>query len=206
MIDLYFWATPNGQKISIALEEFGLPYNVHTVDITKGEQQQPAFVAVSPNGRIPAIVDHAPADGGPPLSVFESGAILQYLGDKTGKFFPKGPRARAVVNEWLMWQMGGVGPMTGQAFHFAVFANEKIPYAIGRYTNEVKRLYGVLDRRLEGREYVADDFSIADMSLYAWVAAGKRLDIDHAAFPNMTAWLDRMAARPGVQRGMAVGA
>lgn len=205
MIDLYFWPTPNGIKISIALEELGLPYTLKPVNIGRGEQFAPEFLAISPNNRMPAIVDHAPADGGAPISVFESGAILIYLGDKTGRLIPKDVRGRAEVIEWLMWQMGGLGPMSGQAGHFAVYATEKIPYAIERYTKEVRRLYAVLDKRLEGREHVASAFSMADIAIWPWVIEG-RYGIDLGAdFPNVARWKAGVGARPAVARGAEVG-
>ena len=205
MIDLYFWATPNGKKISIALEELELPYKVFPINIGRGDQFKPEFLAISPNNRIPAIVDHAPADGGPPLSVFESGAILLYLADKTGKLMPRELRARTAVYEWLMWQMGGIGPMFGQANHFAVYAPEKLPYAIDRYLNEARRLLRVLNTRLDGREFVAGDYSIADIASYPWVvSARERLLKDATDYPHVWRWLDAIAARPAVARGMAV--
>jgi GST-like protein len=205
MIDLYFWATPNGKKISIALEELELPYKVFPINIGRGDQFKPEFLAISPNNRIPAIVDHAPADGGAPLSVFESGAILLYLADKTGKLIPREPRARTAVYEWLMWQMGGIGPMFGQANHFAVYAPEKLPYAIDRYLNETRRLLRVLNTRLDGRAFVAGDYSIADIASYPWVvSARERLLKDATDYPHVWRWLDAIGARPAVARGMAV--
>jgi len=203
MIDLYFWQTPNGRKISIALEELELPYKVFPINIARGDQFKPEFLAISPNNRIPAIVDHAPADGGAPISVFESGAILLYLADKTGKLIPRDVRGRTQVLEWLMWQMGGIGPMFGQANHFAAYAPEKIPYAIDRYLNETKRLLRVLDTRLTGRDFVAGDYSIADIASFPWVvSARERLIKDQFDFPNVGRWLDAIAARPAVARGM----
>jgi GST-like protein len=205
MIDLYFWATPNGKKISIALEELALPYQVFPINIARGEQFKPEFLAISPNNRIPAIVDHAPADGGPPLSVFESGAILLYLADKTGQLIPRDARSRAAVLEWLMWQMGGIGPMFGQANHFAVYATEKLPYAIDRYLNETRRLLRVLNTRLEGREFVAGAYSIADIASFPWVVSARdRLIKAEFDFPNVSRWLTAIEARPAVARGMAV--
>jgi GST-like protein len=200
MLDLYAWPTPNGYKISIMLEEAGLPYNVVPVDIGAGEQFAPGFLAISPNNRMPAIVDHD-APGGP-LSIFESGAILMYLAEKTGKFWPKEIHARYKVAEWLMWQMAGLGPMLGQAGHFRNYAAEKLAYPIERYTNEARRLFGVLDKQLRGRDYVADDYSIADMAAYPWSLSGKWLEIPAEEFPDVTAWQARMAARPAVERGM----
>jgi GST-like protein len=205
MIDLYFWATPNGKKISVALEELGLPYKVFPINIGRGDQFKPEFLAISPNNRIPAIVDHEPAGGGAPISVFESGAILIYLAEKTGKLLPRDVRARTEVLEWLMWQMGGVGPMFGQANHFAVYAPEKLPYAIDRYLNETRRLLRVLDTRLTGRDHVAGDYSIADIAAFPWVVAARdRLIKDDFNFPNVTRWLDAILARPAVARGMAI--
>jgi GST-like protein len=205
MIDLHFWPTPNGKKISIFLEETGLPYRVVPVNIGRGEQFRPEFLAISPNNRMPAIVDHAPLDAGPPISVFESGAILLYLADKTGQMMPKALRGRVEVTEWLMWQMGGLGPMLGQAHHFRSYAKEKLPYAIERYTNEAHRLYGVLDKRLAGRDYIAGDYSIADIACFPWLLPDGQ-GVDMAEFPHLAAWHARMSARPAVQRGMNVGA
>jgi GSH-dependent disulfide-bond oxidoreductase len=205
MIDLYYWQTPNGRKVSIALEELGLPYNVIPVNIGRGDQFKPEFLAISPNNRIPAIVDHAPADGGAPISVFESGAILLYLADKTGKLIARDVRGRTEVLEWLMWQMGGVGPMFGQANHFAAYAPEKLPYAIDRYINESKRLIRVLNTRLTDREFVAGDYSIADIATFPWVLAARdRLIKDFSEAPHVTRWLDAIGARPAVERGLAV--
>jgi GST-like protein len=205
MIDLYFWATPNGKKVSIALEELALPYQVFPINIGRGEQFKPEFLAISPNNRIPAIVDHAPADGGPPLSVFESGAILLYLAEKTGQLMPRDLRGRTAALEWLMWQMGGVGPMFGQANHFAVYAPEKIPYAIDRYINEIHRLLRVLNTRLDGREFVAGSYSIADIATFPWVVSARdRLLKTGFDFPHVTRWLAAIEARPAVVRGMAV--
>ena len=202
-IDLYYWPTPNGWKISIALEEMGLAYKVHPVNISTGDQFRPDFLAISPNNKMPAIVDHD-GPGGQPISVFESGAILQYLGRKTGKFYPADERARVAVDEWLFWQMGGFGPMLGQTHHFRIYAPEKIPYAIDRYTNESKRLYGVLNKRLETREYLAGDYSIADMACVGWAKLWERQGQDIAEFPHVKRWLDLVMARPAVQRGLAV--
>ncbi|HHB82098.1 MAG TPA: glutathione S-transferase family protein [Devosia sp.] len=203
-IDLYFWTTPNGYKISIMLEELGVPYTVHKVNIGKGEQFEPAFLKISPNNRIPAIVDPE-GPGGAPISVFESGAILKYLGEKFNKFYPNDKRAQVKVDEWLNWQMGGFGPMLGQMHHFAVFAKEKIPYAIERYHTEAKRLYGVLDRQLEGQDYIAGEFSIADIATIGWARVHEKQQIDMADFPNVGRWIERMLARPGVKRGFEVG-
>lgn len=210
-IELYFWPTPNGWKISIALEELGLPYVLKPVAIGKGEQFKPDFLAISPNNRMPAIVDPE-GPGNAPISVFESGAILQYLGRKTGKLYPTDERGRVAVDEWLFWQVAGVGPMFGQASHFRNYAPNlvddplKIEYSVARYNNEVNRLCGVLDRRLEGRDFVAGDYSIADIASYPWIKLAALYGQDLSAFPRVDAWLDRLAARPAVQRGLAVGA
>ena len=205
MIDLYYWPTPNGWKISIALEEMGLPYTVKYVNIGRGEQFTPEFLAISPNNRMPAIVDHDPPGGGAPISVFESGAILIYLAEKSGKFLPGDVRGRTEVLEWLMWQMGGFGPMLGQNHHFRLYAPEKIAYAIDRYTNETRRLYGVLDKRLAGRTYICGDYSIADMACWGWAVPHERQGIDLAELTNVRRWYDTMKERPGVQRGFEVG-
>lgn len=202
-IDLYYWPTPNGWKITIMLEECGLPYTVIPVNIGKGDQFKPDFLKIAPNNRMPAIVDHD-GPGGEPISVFESGAILMYLGRKTGKFYPQDERGRVAVEEWLMWQMAGFGPMLGQTHHFRIYAPEKIEYAINRYTNEANRLYGVLNRRLEGREYICGDYSIADMACIGWAKLWERQGQDIAQFSNVKAWIDRMLARPAVQKGLSV--
>ena len=210
-IELYFWPTPNGWKISIALEEMKLPYVMKPVAIGAGAQFKPEFLAISPNNRMPAIVDPK-GPGGKPISVFESGAILQYLGRKSGKFYPRDERKRVMVDEWLFWQMAGVGPMFGQASHFRNYAPglvddpAKIEYSVVRYNNEVNRLCGVLDRRLEGRAFVADAYSIADMAIYPWVKLAALFGQDMSAFPRVGAWLEHIAARPAVQKGFAVGA
>jgi GST-like protein len=210
-IEVFFWPTPNGLKITIALEEMELPYVIRPVAIGKGEQFKPEFLAISPNNRMPAIIDPE-GPGGAPISVFESGAILQYLGRKTGKFYPSDERRRVEVEQWLFWQMAGVGPMFGQAGHFKNYAPNlvddpvKIEYSVKRYSNEVDRLLGVLDRRLADRAYVAGNYSIADMALYPWIAQVGRLGQDIHAFARVEAWLDAMALRPAVQRGMAAGA
>jgi len=203
MIDLYYWTTPNGHKISIFLEEAELPYTIHPINIGKGDQFQPAFLQISPNNRIPAIVDQQPADGGEPISVFESGAILQYLAEKTGKFLPTEVRGRVEVMEWLFWQMGGLGPMLGQNHHFTQYAPEKIPYAINRYLKETERLYGVLDKQLGDRAYIAGDYSIADMAAYPWIVPHERQQIDLAAFPNVKRWFESIQLRPAVVRAYA---
>ena len=203
-IDLYYWPTPNGWKITIMLEECGLPYNVKYINIGRGDQFEADFLKIAPNNRMPAIVD-PDGPGGQPISVFESGAIFQYLGRKTGKFYPSNERARVEVEEWLMWQMGGVGPMAGQCHHFRNYAPETIPYAIDRYVNEVNRLYGVLNKRLADRDFVAGDYSIADMAIFPWARGWERQGQDIAEFPNMSAWLDRIASRPAVEKALAVG-
>ncbi|HXZ86738.1 MAG TPA: glutathione S-transferase N-terminal domain-containing protein [Myxococcota bacterium] len=205
MIDLHYWPTPNGWKITIALEELGLPYRIVPVNIGRGEQFKPEFLAISPNNRMPAIVDHDPADGGPPLPVFESGAILIYLAEKTGKLMPKGLRGRVQVLEWVMWQMGGLGPMSGQANHFRNYAPEKIQYGIDRYTAEANRLYGVLDKRLAGREFICGEFSIADCASWPWVVSHERIGQNLAEFPNLARWYEALKQRPSVRRGMDVG-
>ncbi len=199
MIDLYTWTTPNGRKVSIALEEFGLPYKAHPIDISKDEQFAPAFLKISPNNRIPAIVDN---DNG--MSLFESGAILIYLADKTGKLMPKEGEGRYRVMEWLMWQMGGIGPMLGQVHHFVKYNKGKAPYAEERYSKEAQRLYGVLDRRLEGREFLVGDYSIADIATWPWISRFEWQEIDLAKFPNVKRWYTTIASRPAVQRGYKV--
>ncbi len=204
MIDVHYWTTPNGHKVTIFLEEAGLPYKIFPVNIGKGEQFQRAFLEISPNNRIPAIVDHEPVGGGAPVSVFESGAILVYLAEKTGKFIPKDLRGRVQALEWLFWQMGGLGPMSGQNNHFAHYAVEKLPYAIDRYCNEVNRLYGVMDRRLADRPYLAGDYSIADMACYPWVVPHERQGQRITDFPHLKRWLDAIAARPAVVRAYAL--
>ena len=200
MIDLYHWPTPNGHKITIFLEEAGVPYRIHPVDIRKGDQFKPEFLAISPNNRMPAIVDTDPADGGQPISLFESGAILLYLAEKTGQFIPQDLRGRAEVLQWLFWQVGGLGPMAGQNGHFANYAAEKIPYAIERYVKETNRLYGVMNKRLADRPYLAGDYSIADMASYPWVVPHERLGQTLADFPHLTRWFDAIKARPAVQK------
>lgn len=206
MIDLYYWPTPNGWKISIFLEETGLPYRVVPVNIGRGEQFKPEFLAISPNNRMPAIVDDDPPGGGAPISVFESGAILIYLAEKTGKLMPADLRGRMEVLQWLMWQMGGLGPMSGQAGHFRAYAPEKIPYGIDRYTNEVNRLYGVMNKRLADRPFLAGEYSIADIASFPWVVPWERLGQSLADFPHLERWFKEMQARPAVERGLAVGA
>jgi GST-like protein len=207
MIDLHYWPTPNGHKITMFLEEAGVPFTIHRVDIGKGEQFRPEFLAISPNNRMPAIVDHAPADGGPALSIFESGAILQYLAEKHGQFLPTDIRGRYEVLQWLTWQVAGLGPMLGQNHHFNVYAPEKVPYAIDRYVRETARLYGVLDRRLAGREFIAGaHYSIADMACYPWIVPYQRQTMKLEDFPHVKRWFEAIAARPGTIRAYAHGA
>ena len=205
MIELYFAPTPNGHKVSVALEELGLPYEIHRINIGEGDQFKPEFLAFSPNNRIPAIIDRDGFDG-EQISVFESGAILIYLAEKTGKLLPAGGATRKTVLEWLMWQMGGVGPMFGQAHHFNFYAKEKIDYAMTRYSNEANRLYSVLERQLEGRDYVADDYSIADIAIFPWTRSYTRQNVVIEDYPNVLAWRKRMIERPAVAKGMQVGA
>jgi GST-like protein len=203
MIDLYYWTTPNGHKLTIFLEETGLPYAIKPINISKGEQFDPAFLAISPNNRIPAIVDHAPEDGGPPLAMFESGAILLYLADKIGSLIPVAPRARLDCIQWLFWQMANLGPMAGQNHHFRLYAIEKLPYAMTRYLKETGRLYGVLNRRLATYEYIVGDYSIADIASYPWVQP-ERQGQDIGEFPHLKRWKEAIAARPAVQRAYAI--
>jgi GST-like protein len=203
MIDFYTWTTPNGRKVSIMLEETGLPYRVHAIDISKGDQFKPEFVAINPNSKIPAIVDPDGPDGRP-VNVFESGAILIWLAEKTGKFLSTDKRRRIETLQWLMLQMGGIGPMFGQAHHFRKFAPEPIPYAIERYTKEAKRLYGVLDRRLGEVEYLATEYSIADIATYPWVARHEWQGVSLDEHPNVKRWFEAIGSRPAVQRGMEV--
>jgi GST-like protein len=204
MIDLYYWTTPNGHKITIFLEEAGLPYNIKPVDIGKGQQFAADFLAISPNNRIPAIVDHEPADGKGPLDIFESGAILQYLAEKTGKFLPGDLRGRTEVLKWLFWQMGGLGPMLGQNHHFRNYAAEKILYAIERYVKETERLYGVLDERLADRPFISGDYSIADMACYPWIVPHNNQGQDLDDFPNIKRWFETIRQRDAVQAAYAV--
>ena len=204
MIDLYYWTTPNGHKITMFLEETGLPYTIRPVNISAGEQFAPAFLAISPNNKIPAIVDHDPADGGAPLSVFESGAILQYLAEKTGRFLPADLRGRTEVMAWLFWQMGGLGPMLGQNHHFVQYAPEPLPYAIERYVKEAERLYGVLDERLAEREFIAGEYSIADLACYPWIVPHERQRMKIEEFPNVRRWFEAIRARPATQRAYAI--
>ena len=199
MIDLHYWPTPNGHKITIFLEETGLPYRIFPVNISKGEQFRPEFLRLSPNNRMPAIVDDEPAEKGPPVSVFESGAILMYLAEKTGKFLPKDLRGRYEVLQWLFWQMGGLGPMAGQNHHFSLYAPEKLPYAIERYVKETSRLYAVLDKRLKDREFVAGAYSIADMASYPWIVPYERQGQKLEDYPNLKRWFETIKARPAVK-------
>lgn len=205
MIDLYTWTTPNGRKVSIMLEELGLPYAVHPVNIGKGEQFAPEYVAINPNSKIPSIVDPEGPDG-KPVAMMESGAILIYLADKTGKLLPQQARRKYEALQWLMFQMGGVGPIFGQVHHFLRAAKEPVPYAIARYTKETRRLYGVLDARLKDHEHLADEYSIADIATYPWVARYEWHKTNLEDFPNVKRWFDGLSARPAVQRGMAVPA
>ena len=206
MIDLYFWPTPNGVKITIALEALGLAYNTHPIDIGKGDQFQPEFLAFSPNNRMPAIIDSDGPDG-QPVSVFESGAILLYLAQKTGQLMPQDERGRIEVTEWLMWQMGGFGPMLGQAHHFIKYAKEEVPYGIMRYGNEANRLYGVLDRRLATRDFVVGDaLSIADIAILPWTKTYPDQHVDIDDYPHVKEWRSRLMALPEVVRGYEVGA
>lgn len=210
MIDLYYWPTPNGHKITLLLEELAeagarLDYRMVPVNIGKGDQFKPDYLAFSPNNKMPAIIDHAPADGGEPISVFESGAILPYLANRSGRFFGSDTRQKVAVNQWLMWQMAGLGPMSGQYGHFTVYAPEKIPYAIDRYTREVQRLLGVLDTQLAKHAYVAgDDYSIADMAIHPWVNAYDKAPLDMTPYPALQRWHAEIAARPAVQRAYAL--
>jgi len=205
MIDLHYWPTPNGHKITMMLEETGLPYTILPVNIGKGEQFAPDFLKIAPNNRMPAIIDHDPADGGEPIAIFESGAILVYLANRAGRFFGDDQRGKIATMQWLMWQMGGLGPMAGQNHHFSNYAPEKIPYAIDRYVKETNRLYGVLDRRLAGRDYITGAYSIADMACYPWIVPyehqGQRLE----DFPDLKAWFERIAARPATIAAYAKG-
>lgn len=204
MIDLYYWTTPNGHKITIFLEEVKLPYTIKPINIAKGEQFDPAFLKIAPNNRIPAIVDHAPVDRGEPISIFESGAILQYLAEKTGQFLPSDVRQRVAVMQWLFWQMGGLGPMLGQNHHFTQYAPEKIPYAVERYVKETERLYGVLDEQLREREFIVGEYSIADMAAYPWIVPHERQQQNLDDFPNIKRWFEAIKARPAVQQAYAI--
>ncbi len=207
MIDLYYWTTPNGHKVTLFLEETGLDYKIIPINIGKGEQFQSDFLKIAPNNRIPAMVDHAPADGGAAISIFESGAMLQYLAEKTGQFLPTDLRQRTEVMQWLFWQMGGLGPMAGQNHHFTQYAPEPIPYAIDRYVRETARLYGVLNKRLADREFVAGDFySIADMASYPWIVSHPKQGQNLDDFPNLKRWFETIQARPATQRAYAKAA
>ncbi|MDR3411865.1 MAG: glutathione S-transferase N-terminal domain-containing protein [Formivibrio sp.] len=205
MIDLYYWTTPNGHKITLFLEEAGLPYRIVPVHIGRGEQFKPEFLRIAPNNRIPAIVDHAPADGGEPLPIFESGAILLYLADKIGRFIPQNLRGRSETLQWLFWQMAGLGPMAGQNHHFSQYAPEKLPYAIERYVKETARLYGVLNKHLgDGREFIAGDYSIADMACYPWIVPYERQQQKLEDFPHLAQWFERIRTRPATERAYAL--
>ena len=206
MIDLYFWTTPNGYKVLTFLEETGIPYRIVPVNISKGEQFEAEFLRVSPNNKMPAIVDHNPGEPGVPISLFESGAILLYLAEKTGRFLPKDVTGRAEVLQWLFWQMGGLGPMLGQILHFGQYAPEKISYAIDRYVNETSRLFKVLDKRLSDREFIAGDYSIADMASYPWVFKHPYLQLQLEEFPNLKRWFTTIERRPAVARAYEIGA
>ena len=205
MIDLHYWPTPNGHKITMFLEETGLPYEIIPVDIGRGAQFEPDFLKIAPNNRMPAIVDHEPAGGGEPVSVFESGAILVYLAEKTGQFLPSEMRLRVEVLQWLFWQMGGLGPMLGQNHHFKVYAPETLTYAINRYVNETTRLYNVLNRRLADREFVAGDYSIADMASYPWIVPYERQGQKLEDFPHLQRWFEAIRARPATVRAYETG-
>jgi GST-like protein len=201
MIDLYYWTTPNGHKVTLFLEEAGVDYNIKPINISKGEQFAPAFLKIAPNNRIPAILDHAPTGGGEPIGIFESGAILLYLADKTKKFIPQDLRGRNECLQWLFWQMGGLGPMAGQNHHFVQYAPEQLPYAIDRYVKETSRLYGVLNKHLsDGREYICGDYSIADMASYPWVVPHERQRQDMSQFPHLSSWFERIGNRPATQK------
>jgi GST-like protein len=206
MIELYYWPTPNGQKIALFLEETGLEYEIRPVNINKGDQFKPDYLAISPNNKMPAIVDRAPADGGAPISVFESGAILLYLADKTRQLIPADIRGRVMAMQWLFWQVGGLGPMVGQSHHFNRFAPEKIPYAIERYVRETRRLFGVLDKHLEGRDFICgSDYTIADIASYPWIASREAQEVAVAEFSNLERWSASIQARPATQRVYARG-
>ncbi|MFZ0871259.1 MAG: glutathione S-transferase N-terminal domain-containing protein [Rhodanobacter sp.] len=206
MIELHYWPTPNGHKITMFLEEAGLPYEIKAVNIGRGDQFKPEYLKISPNNKMPAIVDTDPLGGGKPLSIFESGAILQYLAEKSGKFMPVSTRERYVVMEWLFWQVGGLGPMLGQNHHFNNYAPDKIPYAIDRYVNETHRLYGVLNSRLDGRAFIAGtDYTIADMAAYPWIVPYESQGMTLEEFPHLKRWFEGIRARPATQRAYAVG-
>ena len=205
MIDVHYWPTPNGHKITIFLEETALPYRIVPVNIGRGDQFKPEFLKIAPNNRMPAIVDQAPQDGGAPISIFESGAILLYLAEKTGRFFPAEVRSRYDVLQWLFWQVAGLGPMAGQNHHFSVYAPEKLPYAMDRYVKETSRLYAVLDARLAEREYIAGPYSIADMASYPWIVPHQRQQQNLAEFPNLKRWFETIRDRPAVVRAYEKG-
>lgn len=204
MIDLYYWTTPNGHKITIFLEEAGLPYKIHPVNIGKGEQFNPDFLKIAPNNRIPAIIDNEPSDNKGPLTMFESGAILWYLAEKVKKFVPADVRGKAKVSEWLFWQMAGLGPMAGQNHHFNIYAPEKIPYAMERYVKETNRLYGVLNRQLEGKEFVVGEYSIADMAIYPWIVPYEAQGQNLNDFPHLKKWFEKMKDRPAVKKAYEI--
>ena len=204
MIDLYYWTTPNGHKVTLFLEETGLPHRIVPINIGKGEQFAADFLKIAPNNRIPAMVDHAPADGGTPISLFESGAILLYLADKTGRFIARDLRGRNETLQWLFWQMGGLGPMAGQNHHFTQYAPQPIPYAIERYTKETARLYAVLDKRLADREFIAGDYSIADMACYPWIVPHRKQGQNLDDFSHLKRWFETIRARPATQRAYAL--
>jgi len=203
MIDLYYWTTPNGHKITLFLEEAGVPYTIHPVNLGRGEQFKPDFLAISPNNRIPAIVDQDPGDGGAPVPIFESGAILLYLAEKTGKFLPRDLRGRVAALEWLFWQVGGLGPMAGQNHHFQQYAREKLPYAIERYVNETSRLYAVLNKRLANLLFLAGEYSIADMACYPWIVPYEKQGQNLDDFPHLKRWFETIGARPATARAYA---
>jgi GSH-dependent disulfide-bond oxidoreductase len=205
VIDLYYWPTPNGWKVSIMLEECGLPYNVRYVNIGAGEQFNPDFLKISPNNRMPAMVDDDPMGGGAPISIFECGAILEYLAEKTGKFMPRGARGKYEVLQWLYWQVGGLGPMAGQNHHFNVYAPEKLPYAIDRYVKETNRLYGIVESRLKDRPFLAGDYSIADMAAFPWIVPHKLQGQNLDDFPRLKVWFENIHARPAVGKGLDLG-
>ncbi len=200
MIDLYYWGTPNGHKLTLCLEELALPYRIIPVDIGNGDQYKPEYLVISPNNKMPALIDHDPADGGPPLAMFESGAMMWYLAERAGMLLPADPRKRMEVMQWLFWQVGGLGPMAGQAGHFRAHAPEPMPYAIDRYTRETARLYGVLNKRLEHREYIVDEYSIADIACYPWIVSHEGHGQDLNAFPHLKRWFESIAARPASVR------
>ena len=204
MIDLYYWMTPNGHKITLFLEATGLDYRIHTINISKDEQFAPEFLKIAPNNRIPAIVDQAPMDGGEPIAIFESGAILQYLAEKTGKFLSSDLRTRTATMQWLFWQMGGLGPMAGQNHHFNIYAPVKLPYAQERYIKETARLYGVMDKQLATQDYLTGEYSIADMACYPWIHSHERQSQNLDDFPNLKRWFEAISDRPATQRAYAL--